>query len=213
MYTYIAQVPGSVGNKGALWACWSLAGSSPRRRVTSVNALSIAFALYFGQRTIPILRCEIQRGLPKMVLLIRSYSSKQSLTVMRNLLSMIAIRLDWLTLDQRFSLENLPSRTRSANVVEIVARQESLRIQFFDIIVLTLLVSEMGNIFWKVFRKEAVKSSLRQLCTLFPFLVTDGIHQLFQDQQCPISAYATAIFVDVNGSKQEEVHGFLLTQT
>lgn len=128
LHTYIAQVPGRVGNKGALWACWSFAGSSPRRRVTSLNALSIAFALYFGQRTIPILRCEIHRGLPKMVLLIRSYSSKQSFTVMRNLLSMIAIRLDWSTYAQRFGSENLPSRTRSANVVKIVARQESLSV-------------------------------------------------------------------------------------
>jgi hypothetical protein len=91
--TYVLQIPFDEPdrfdslNVTLLCVCFS-----HLRAVTSLNACSIAFALYLFQGRPRFIR-EMKRGLPKIEWLISRYSCKQSQTDMRNRPSMIAISL------------------------------------------------------------------------------------------------------------------------
>jgi hypothetical protein len=95
---------------------------SQRRAVTSLNAVSIAEALYLGQRTIPMLRCDIGRSFPKIMFPMVAYSSRQSCTVIRNRQSIKAMRLRLVSRNFRDNLSTcIPSGTGATNHVEVVA--------------------------------------------------------------------------------------------
>jgi hypothetical protein len=81
--------------------------------------------LYLDHGTMPTLRCEHHRGFPKMRWLRSSYSLRQSSTFMRNLLSIIAIKLEIVSMLRlrTLSCETVPSCARPTNEVEIMTRQ------------------------------------------------------------------------------------------